>query len=125
MLLVENASGNAVTDEIRAALEASITELRFLPKHATYFCQQADSSVICNVKTAWRGGWENKTIQMVTAAQWTDWKKGSGKLENPGKLFFLSLALQSIHEVASIKDSDDMLNTRKAMIRCGVALNVT
>jgi hypothetical protein len=48
---------------------------------------------------------------------------GSGKLKNPGKKFFLELAAESIREFNRQRDANGISWSRKAMIRCGLALN--
>ncbi len=50
-------------------------------------------------------------------------EKPSGKLENPGKRFFLKLAADSIRDVKSQKDNHGISYTRKAMVRMGMSLN--
>ena len=124
VLFVDNAGGHAETEEVRKALEKTNTELRLLPKNATELCQPADSFVIQKVKTAWRTMWDEKRMSMVSNEEWTNWKNGSGKLPNPGKRFFLQLAAAAVRDVAQQRDSDGVLYTRKAMIRCGMALNL-
>lgn len=124
VLYVDNAGGHALTEDVKIALKNSNTELRTLPKNATELCQPADSFVIQKVKTAWRSRWDKKRMEMVTEEEWTDWKNGSGKLPNPGKRFFLQLAAEAVRDVAQQRDSDGVLYVRKAMIRCGMALNL-
>lgn len=124
ILFVDNAGGHSITDTVKNALLRSNTELRLLPKNATDLCQPADSFIIQKVKTAWRKIWDQKRLSMVSEEAWTDWKNGSGKLPNPGKKFFLELAAQAVRDVASQRDSDGVLYVRKAMIRCGMALNL-
>lgn len=124
VIYVYNAGGHARNDEVRAALQKSNTELRLLPKNATEICQPADSFVIQKIKTAWRAMWDEKCMEMVTKDEWTCFKNGSGKLPNPAKRFFLQLAADSVRAVAKQRDSDGFLFSRKAMIRCGMALNL-
>ena len=52
-----------------------------------------------------------------------NWSEGSGKVINAGKHFFLRLAVASVRDVASQRDSDGFTFSRKAMIRTGMALN--
>ena len=84
----------------------------------------ADSFVIQKVKADWRARWDEKRMNMVTQDEWKSWKEGSGKLENPGKRFFLQLAADSVRDVSKQRDSVGVFYTRKAMIRCGMALNL-
>lgn len=112
------------TDAAKEALRNSNTELRPLPKNATEICEPADSFVIQKVKTAWCGRWDTKRMGMVSESEWTDWKEGSGKLNSPGKRFFLELAADSVRDVEKQRDSDGIIYTRTAMIRCGLACNL-
>jgi hypothetical protein len=47
-----------------------------------------------------------------------------GKLTNPGKRFFLQLAADSVEDVNKEIDCNNMSYARKAMNRCGMALDV-
>lgn len=89
VIFLDNASGHALTPEVDHALEKINIEIRFLQEKATDLCQRADSFIIQKLKSAWRAKWDLKRMSMVTAEEWTDCKKGSGKLPNPGKKFFL------------------------------------
>jgi len=124
VIFMDNASGHALTDQVRDALSSINAEIRFLPRNATDLCQPADSFIIQKIKTAWRDKWDTKRLDMTVSEAWTDWKKGSGKLPNPGKKFFLQLAADVIKEVNQQRDKDGILYTRKAMIRCGMACNL-
>lgn len=116
-------TGHEMTDSVKNALKESNTVLRYLPKNATELCQPADSFVIQKIKTAWRAKWDKRRMESVEKAEWTNWKSGSGKLPNPGKPFFLKLAAEVIREVGVMRDSEGMLYTRKAMMRCGLSCN--
>jgi hypothetical protein len=47
-----------------------------------------------------------------------------GKLTNPDKRFFLQLVVDSVEDVNKEVDCNNMSYARKAMIRCGMALDV-
>jgi hypothetical protein len=68
-------------------------------------------------------------MEMIREQQWSNgvrWDGGwSGKLQNPGKRFFLQLAADSVRDVNLQRDANGITYARKAMIRCGMALNVT
>ena len=49
----------------------------------------------------------------------------SGKLQNPGKWFFLQLVADSVRGVNLQRDANGLTFALKAMIRCGLALDVT
>ena len=49
----------------------------------------------------------------------------SGKLQNSFKRFFLQLAADSVRDVNLQRDVKGLFFARKAMIRCGLALDVT
>ncbi|KAE9037386.1 hypothetical protein PF005_g18230 [Phytophthora fragariae] len=48
----------------------------------------------------------------------------SGKIQNPGKKFFLELAADAVKAVNLQKDKNGMSYARKAMIRCGLSLGI-
>ena len=48
----------------------------------------------------------------------------SGKMKNPGKKFFLLLAKQAVQDVNNRWDADGTTYDRKAIIRCGMSLNL-
>lgn len=121
VLFVDNAGSQAISDEVKNDLIRSNTEIRFLPKNFTDLCQPADSFVIQKIKAAWRRIWDEKRMHMIEGNVWTDWKKGSGKLPNPGKSFFLQLARDTISEVNSLRDEKGVLYSRKSMMGCGMA----
>lgn len=124
VIFMDNASGHKISEAVEQALQSLNTEIRFLPPNTTDLCQPADSFIIQKIKTAWRSLWDKKRFEMVTEGQWTDFKRGSGKLPNPGKRFYLELAASVTRMVNKDRDRDNVLYTRKAMIRCGMALNI-
>lgn len=42
-------------------------------------------------------------MEMVSEAEWKDWRRHSGKLCNPGKRFFLELASESVRQFGQQK----------------------
>ncbi|KAE8966541.1 hypothetical protein PR002_g28334 [Phytophthora rubi] len=48
----------------------------------------------------------------------------SGKLKNPGKRYFLTLAAKAVRRVNAQRDKNGLNYARKAMIRCGLSLDV-
>ena len=50
--------------------------------------------------------------------------RGRGKIINPGKRFFLKLAANCVRDVIRQRTSEGITYARKAMIRCGVSLNL-
>lgn len=63
-------------------------------------------------------------LEMIKKKKWDDWKRGSGKLTNPGKIFYLKLAASMIRDVGDEKDRDRVSYVRNAMIGSGMALNL-
>jgi hypothetical protein len=53
------------------------------------------------------------------------WASGSGAIQNPGKTFFLHLAAKAVQLVNAMHDADGIGYARKALIRCGLSLDVT
>ena len=54
-----------------------------------------------------------------------EWQPKSGLLKNPGKRFFMELAVQAVKKVNAERDRNGLTFARKAMIRCGLARDVT
>lgn len=124
VIWVDNCSAHKLTPETKAALNRSRTELRFFPACATDLVQPADSFVIQRIKAEWRLRWDKKVMDMISNKMWTDPRAGSGRLINPGKQFFLSMAADVVRTVGQQRDKDGILYTRKALVRCGMALNL-
>ena len=66
--------------------------------------------------------WESYKLDAIKKGMWQD---KSGATKNPGKRFFLKLAANAVQEVNSCRDSQGLTYVRKAMIRCGLSLDVT
>ena len=60
-------------------------------------------------------------MQMIMDKKWA---VGSGKIPNPGRTFFLNLAIKAVNAVNMQRDSDAVSYARKAMILTGMALNL-
>ena len=120
VLFLDNCSGHNQTEEqISAFLEIN-TELRYFPPNTTHLLQPCDSFIIQKIKVEWQTMWEEYKMNQIMKNQWSD---SSGKIMNPGKLFFLSLATKATDRVDRHRDENGITYTRKAMIMCGLALN--
>ena len=60
-------------------------------------------------------------MQLMHMNQWSD---TSGKIVNPGKQYFLRLAVRCIQDINRERDREGLTYARKAMIRTGMALNI-
>ena len=60
-------------------------------------------------------------MDMIMAGKWAE---SSGKIPNPGKSFFLRLAVSAINKVNKQRDNDGLSYARKAMKVTGMALNI-
>ncbi|KUF83962.1 hypothetical protein AM587_10004533 [Phytophthora nicotianae] len=71
---------------------------------------------------------EREKLEFIRDNRWQNKirKDGSwsGKLQNPGKKFFLQLADDAVKAVNLQKDKKGMSYTWKAMIRCGLSLGI-
>jgi hypothetical protein len=89
-------------------------------------CQPADTFIISKIKDAWTKSWEIKKTELIQADAWQNTAQEDGhwsdKLTNPDKLFFLQLVADSVEDVNQEVDCDNISYSRKAMIRCGMAL---
>ena len=104
------------------------TVLKYPPPCSTHLCQPADSFVISKIKDAWTRRWEAKKIELIRNDSWQNLPRRdgqwSGKLTNPGKSFFLQLVADAVNDVNSMVDHRNISHARKAMIRCGLALEL-
>ncbi len=97
----DNGNGN-----MHAALESSNATLRYLVVAATDKIQPCDSFVISKIKDGL-------------------WREGFGALQNPGKPFFLRMAAKVVRRVDEQRNQTGLTYARKAMICCGLSLNIT
>jgi DDE superfamily endonuclease len=125
---LDNCGGQNMTAALIRELSAKNVELRFLPPNATHLCQPAESFVISKIKDAWTKRWELH-MKMIHDVNWANniRKDGawSGKIMNPGKEFFLGLTADAVGDVNAMRDENGLKYSLKAMIRCGLAKDVT
>ena len=73
--------------------------------------------------------WDDYKFQAIKDGKWKDGGRvdgqSSGALENPGKTFFLKLAAEAVRRVNLQRDKNGVSFARKAMIRCGLSLDIT
>ncbi|KUF82788.1 hypothetical protein AM587_10006334 [Phytophthora nicotianae] len=133
IVLATNTVTNAIESldsdsNIKPDFDAIHSDLKFFPPNATDLCQPADSFVISKIKDAWKAKWNEKKLEFIRDNRWQNKirKDGSwsGKLQNPGKRFFLQLAADAVKAVNLQKDKKGMSYARKAMIRCGLSLGI-
>ncbi|CAM6124006.1 unnamed protein product [Calypogeia fissa] len=120
VLFVDNCSGHNHSKQLQAALTNLNAEIRYLPANSTHITQPCDSFVIQKIKQEWRNRWEAYKLEEINKDAWTS----SGMIRNPGKHFFLKIAADSMRTVNSFRDKNGISYARKAMIRCGLALNL-
>jgi hypothetical protein len=66
--------------------------------------------------------WEENKYQAIKDGQWAS---GSGALQYPGQTFLFPLAAMTVQRVSAMRDANGIGYARKAMIRCGLSLDVT
>jgi hypothetical protein len=129
VMFLDNCGGHNDSNALIASLTATNTRINYFPPCATDKVQPADSFVISKIKDAWKRRWDLKKMEMIRKNKWSNGVRRdgawSGKLQNPGKRFFLQLAADSVRDVNMQRDANGLTFSRKAMIRCGLALNVT
>ena len=128
-LYVDNCTGHTETPALTEVLGRKNIALKFLPKNSTHVSQPLDNFLIKTVKEVWMNKWQEKKSQMLQAGDFSNAPRGadsafSGKLNNPGKLYFLSLAAAAIQEVNQRKDGRGISYARKCMIRTGLSLDI-
>lgn len=125
---VDNCTSHNITPRLADVLSQKRTVLKYLPPCTTHLCQPADTFIISKIKDAWTNRWEAKKTELIRNNAWQNNTRGdghwSGKLTNPGKHFFLQLAANAVEDVNRMVDSDNISYARKAMIRCGLALDL-
>ena len=94
--------------------------LRFR-KNATNFCQQADIFVILKIKQRWRTSWDEKKVRLINSKQYKERLLESGKLPDPGKVFFLKMAARVLRNVNNMREKNGLTYAQKAMNRCDLS----
>ncbi len=107
---------------MHAVLESSNATLRYLVVAATDKIQPCDSFVISKIKDAWMEIWDDYKFKAIKDGLW---REGSGVLQNPEKPFFLRMAAEAVRRVNEQRDQTGLTYARKAMIRCGLSLDIT
>ena len=121
ILYADNCSGHKTTPEMLAAAQNISTKIGDFEPNLTDYVQPCDSFIIENIKSEWSVEWEKYKMQMNMDKKWA---VGLGKIPNPGRTFFLNLAVEAVNAVNRKRDSDAVSYARKAMILTGVALNL-
>ena len=62
-------------------------------------------------------------ISLIQESKWSAGPRASRKLLNPGKKYYMNLAVRYVEAVNAMQDDDGIPVVRKAMIRCGLSLN--
>lgn len=124
-LFTDNASGHKLNAQTVVSLNAIMTELCFLPANATHLIQPLDAFIIQKIKEVWHRLWALEKMERLKNGDWADGIRKSGKLQHPGRGYYLKLAARCVSEVNAMKDKDGLPLVRKAMIRCGLSLNTT
>lgn len=73
--------------------------------------------------------WQQKKSEMIQAESFSNNPRGgdfafSGKLHNPGKIYFLTLAASVARELNTRRDHQGITSARKCMIRTGLSLDL-
>lgn len=125
----DNYGGHKDDSAVQDCLTRLNASVRKLPPCSTDKVQPCDSFVISKVKDAWTDGWEKYKLEVIKSGsgfQNSGRRNGrsSGALKNPGKKFFLELAAAAVQHVNDQRDTNGLTFARKAMIRCGLSLDV-
>ena len=128
-LWVDNCGGHNASQDLERALAETQTTIHFFPPCATDLVQPADSFVISKIKDEWTRRWDIKKLELINGNDWSNNVRAdggwSGKLKNPGKSYFLQLAADCVRAVNAMRDYAGLTYARKAIIRCGLSLDVT
>ena len=108
VLYVDNCTAHNDSTQALLTVDRLNIEIRKLPANATDMCQPADSFVISKIKDAWSAHWEAYKLHCIQNGVWQNEVREdgrvSGMLKNPGKHFFLELALAAVSDVNSQRD---------------------
>ena len=88
---MDNCGGHNETPESKEALDRLNASVRKLPANVTDLCQAADSFIISKIKDSWSKHWDRKKYEMC---QHSTHSTKSRKLLNPGKRYYLELAVK-------------------------------
>lgn len=124
IVFIDNVGSHSLTPEVENSLRLLNIEIRFLPPNSTDLTQPADSFVIQAIKSAWMAKWDAYKYSQIKAGAFRDKPGQAGHIPNPQKHYFLQLAADSVAEARKKVDSNGLNFARKAMIRCGLSLDV-
>lgn len=88
VLFMDNCGGHNESPEQQSALKQLNAMIRKLPKNSTHLCQPCDSWIIQKIKQVWTEKWELEKLRLIELGAWRSGPRSSGKLSNPGKIFF-------------------------------------
>lgn len=123
VLCGDNFRAPKLTEHVKVTLKGRFKELRVFPECTTNLVQHADSFVIQSLRVELRARLYCKVMDMISNEIWTDPRTGSGRLHNLGKNKFLQIAADAGRIIGNQRDSEGVLFTCKAMIRCGMSIN--
>ncbi|KAG3233961.1 hypothetical protein PI124_g20980 [Phytophthora idaei] len=75
----------------------------------------------------WTSEWDKEKLRLAQEQCFSAGKgkkNASGKLRHPGKHLFWALASRCIRAISKKRDKDGVLYPRKAMIQCGLSLEL-
>ena len=105
VLYVDNCTAHNDSTHALFTTDRLNIEIRKLPANATDMCQSTDSFVISKIKDAWSTRWEAYKLHCVQNEVWQNEVCEDGRvsrmLKNPGKRFFLELAVAAVNDVNS------------------------
>lgn len=128
---VDSCNGNNDSKALQEVLRKKNTVLQFFPPSCNHMCQPAEL-VVARIKDVWCKRWDTKkmnevtqnSIQGVFIAPEHEAITSEKSVVHPRNHYFLSLAAESIRAVNAERDANGMSHARKAMIRCGLSLDV-
>ena len=128
---VDSCNGNNDSKALQEVLTKKNTVLRFFPPSCNHMCQPAES-VVAKIKDVWHKRWDARKMNEVSqrseqgifVAPQGDAIISGKSVAHPGNHYFLTLAAESIRAVNAERDANGVSHARKAMIRCGLSLDV-
>lgn len=124
ILFVDNCHAHKMTLSVHKALEKSRSQIRFFSECATDLVQPADSFVNHAINAEWKKRWNSEVMKLIENKMWSNAWEGLGRLWSPAKAYFLNLAAAVVRDVSQRRDKDGVLLVRKAVICCGLGLDL-
>lgn len=108
------------TPNLLQSLQPIRTELKRFMSNATTLSQPLDQYLLRIFKAEWRKRWEMKRAELAISETYTS----TGRLTNPGKLFFLQLVKDVVTDLNQRRTDRGITLARESLICTGIAPDI-